>query len=116
MFRLLIFIASVYFIISLAHAQDDKSLFPQKNWSSTSANDVVTITNSSGYRMVVIITVGGTGNETGINLTNCGTTTSVAAGDTVICPVNDSRNPVSIVTSNVNKPVSGTYQLKMMQP
>lgn len=115
--KLLRFIIPFFFLISSCYAAEDKNVFPQKNWSSSGSNDQVVISNGSGMRMMVVITVDGNPglDAPGAALTNCGDITKIPAGGTAICGINDPRNPLTITTDNVNKRVSGTYQLRAVQ-
>lgn len=117
MSKLSLFIITLVLMTSKSYAADDnKMVFPPKDWTSTSVNDAVTISNGSGMRMMAVITVNGSGKDApGATLTNCGDITKIVAGGTAICGINDPRNPLTITTDNVNKPVSGTYQLRPVQ-
>lgn len=84
-------------------------------WSSQSPADIVSFQNGTGAALVIQIMVDNNPTRTGINLTNCGTTSHVDAGSTVVCVTRDARSPVSFVTDNATQPVSGTYIVQILR-
>lgn len=84
-------------------------------WTSKSASDVISFQNGTGATLVIQITVDNNLDKTGININNCGTTSHVDSGSTVICVTRDSRSPVYFVTDNPNRAVSGLYVVQLLR-
>lgn len=109
--RIIAVIVTSIFLICLAYAQaqDQQSMTEPQKWISKSSNDTVTISNSTGLQVQVTIVVDKPGS--GINLKNCGNTSHVDAGSTVVCLSQDPNNQINF-TSDSGSPATGTYQMK----
>lgn len=84
-------------------------------WVSQSGDDVISFPNGTGATLVIQITVSSNANKTGVNVTNCGTTTHIGSGSTATCVTRDASNPVSFVTDNAAKSVSGYYVVQLLR-
>lgn len=101
----------------IAYAQPgptEKSCFPPINWMSKTPSDIITIQNGNGVPIFIVINVSNSGNSqaAGINVKNCGTTTNVKAGSSIVCNNNDANNPVTFVSDKTGIPAVGTYQIQ----
>lgn len=104
---------SLFFSI-LGYAQPpEKSAFPLTNWVSKNSSEDVTIKNETGAPFDVVVTVinNTTSDAPGANIKNCGSTTHLKAGSSVVCKVIDADHPV-IISSDSNEFATGTYQIK----
>lgn len=111
-----IFLAITLLIPALVQAQTseaEKTTFPIVTWISKSSTDPVTIQNGAGTPIIIMINVfGGGSNAPGVNVSNCGTTTTIKAGSSTVCETNDSANPVTLSSDSSVSPAKGTYQIK----
>jgi hypothetical protein len=91
----------------------DKTTFPVTEWISKDATDPVTIQNGAGTPILIVIHVTSPGaNGPGVNVKNCGTTTTIKAGSTTICDTSDAANPVTLTSDSSSLSATGTYQIK----
>lgn len=105
-------LAALLFISPVVAAQADQGSFPLIAWVSKNVNDVVTIQNGSGTQILILISVNGGENASGINVANCGLTKHINPGSATVCSTKDAANPVGISSDNSSVPASGTYQIK----
>lgn len=84
-------------------------------WTSAGAGDVVSFQNGTGALLVIQITVDNNATKTGVNITNCGSTTHINSGSTAICVTKDPSNPVSFVTDNPTNTTSGVYSVQLLR-
>lgn len=109
----LVMISGLFCGMLHAETVDDNNVFPPITWSSKGGNDTVTVQNGTGANMTVMINVidDGTTDAAGINIKNCGKTTHVDPGSSVVCVTSDPNNPISF-TSDKPSTALGTYQIK----
>jgi len=110
--RILCFIISIAFSMSLYAQTVEKPVLPSINWTSRDSRDEVTINNGTGKPMTVQITViqNADNDAPGIDITNCGNTTHIDAGSTAIC-ISDGSNPITFESDSAAL-TNGTYQIK----
>ena len=95
-----------------------KPTFVPVTWASSNSSDVTTINNGVGGPIAIFIQVDArdlrSNPMAGINVKNCGVTTHVNAGSSVICYTSSASNPVSFSTDgrSSDKIASGTYQVE----
>lgn len=77
------------------------------NWSSAGAGDSVTITNNANTQVLLIAVDPAGLSPSGIVLSGCGPTTSVAPGSSVIC-FSSNNSAIKFSASN-NQGANGTY-------
>lgn len=96
--------------------------FPPVRWLSKGTFDMVKIDNPNNQALIIqiavdkIITVEGAAKDTvsaGINLKNCGNTTHLDPGSSVICNTSDSVNPVQFGSDSEQKLATGSYQVQI---
>lgn len=92
----------------------DKNIFPTVHWVSKNSSDAVTIQNSNGVSLLIVINVDGVGSTgvPGVNIANCGNTTHINAGSSAICETNDANHPVTLNSDNSTIAATGNYQIK----
>jgi hypothetical protein len=84
------------------------------HWITKNSAQPITVQNGTGAYLIVVITVDDLEpNSPGIHIKNCGTTTHVDSGSSVICATRDSANPVTFVSDTVNKTASGVYHVEI---
>jgi len=87
--------------------------FQPTAWVSKNSTDNVIVHNGNGGSLVIEIIVSGSApNAPGVTIKNCGSTTTIKAGDSAICSSDDPANPVTFSSDNQNLPASGTYTTK----
>lgn len=117
---------TIFMLMSPSMAQTtilSSKSFPPVKWVSKGTQDPVTIANGQGEPITIQISVDKTvvvdakndNKETvsaGINIKNCGSTTHVDSGSSVICDSADATNPVTFTADSETVIASGNYQVK----
>lgn len=100
------------FATMLAFAQEAPApspVFPPVDWTSYNTSDTISVENSTTMVLLLFVSVATNNNPNapGINIQNCGSTSHISAGSSVICPLKKSVT----FTSDGGKIASGTYQI-----
>lgn len=108
--------------VSFAQPVITQKEFPPVRWLSKGTFDTVKIDNPNKQALIIqisvdkIITVEGAAKDTvsaGVNVKNCGNTTHLDPGSSVICNSQDAVNPVQFSSDSEQKLATGSYQVQI---
>lgn len=97
-------------VTAITMEKQEAPKLPIVNWVSHPGEEIK-IENGNGAKIMIQITVTGSANAPGVNVTHCGQTTSIKSGSSAICTTNDSANPVTFVSDSTTESAMGTYQI-----
>lgn len=94
-----------------------KPTFNPVSWSSPNASSEITIQNSAGRAIAILIAVDNISAMRpvvdGINVKNCSGTTHINPGSAAICYTSDPQNPVTFSADNkTGNGATGSYQIE----